>query len=360
MTPNAVYFPCPSCGASQLYSPNEGALECPFCQTQSTIENEGEVHSFDFQRAPRNEDNESVDPSVKKELSCKKCGVGMSFEAYQLSSHCTHCATPIVTEPIKAIEPDSIIPFSIGQKRASELFRNWAGSRWFAPSAFAKYLDEGKKLEGYYFPHWNYDSDTTTSYSGQRGDYYYVTVTKTVVENGQSRDVQTQERRTEWSYASGTVSADFKDVVVTATKLYNRSLLDSLGPWSTGSLKLFKEGYLSGFESQEHTIDIDSCFENAKNIMGFTIDQKIRADIGGDEQRIDGKDTRYYNIAYKSTLYPVWTASFKWNGKLYEYAINGATGKVVGERPYSYFKIAALVIGIILAIAAISYFSNQH
>jgi len=354
MTTSVAYFPCPSCGAFQLYSPKVGALECPFCQASSTIDSKGEIALHDFREAPRGKN-----PTDKKELSCKKCGVTMSLEEYQLSSQCTHCNTPIVTQSIRPIKPDSIIPFAITQKRAQELFKAWAGSRWFAPNAFSEYLSSVKKLEGYYFPHWNYDSNTDTSYTGQRGDYYYVTVTKSVVENGQSKEVQAQERRTRWSYASGRVDVDFKDVIVPATKYTNLSLLKSLAPWSLGSLKFFTDGYLSGFGSQEHTVDIDSGFENAKDIMETTINQKIRQDIGGDEQQIDNKTTHYHNIAYKSTLYPVWLASFMWKDKVYEFAVNGATGKVVGERPYSYLKIAGVVIGIIIAIATISYFVNQ-
>lgn len=86
--------------------------------------------------------------------------------------------------------------------------------------------------------------------------------------------------------------------------------------------------------------------------MDPDIRNTILADIGGDEQRINGYDTRYNNTALKYLLLPAWISAYKYNNKLYHFTVNACTGEVVGERPYSAVKIAlAVMAGIALLVA---------
>ena len=89
--------------------------------------------------------------------------------------------------------------------------------------------------------------------------------------------------------------------------------------------------------------------------MEETLRRDIRFDIGGDEQRIDSMNARYSDITFKHVLLPVWLASYRWNNKPFRVVVNGRTGQVSGERPYSAWKIAfAVLIGVIV-IAGIGY-----
>ncbi|MFD2146553.1 hypothetical protein [Mucilaginibacter antarcticus] len=87
-------------------------------------------------------------------------------------------------------------------------------------------------LKGVYLPHWTYDTDTTTIYTGQRGDYYYTTETYTETVNGRSETRTRQVRHTRWSSASGTVNCDFRDLVVPASKSLPDKTLYNLTPGS--------------------------------------------------------------------------------------------------------------------------------
>ena len=89
--------------------------------------------------------------------------------------------------------------------------------------------------------------------------------------------------------------------------------------------------------------------------MDRVIRRTIKDRIGGDQQRINSVDTHYSNTTYKNVLFPLWTAEFKWKNKNYNYAINGQTGKVTGERPYSWFKIIALLLTIAVVIGGALY-----
>ena len=354
----AINFTCPSCGAPQKFSPATGKLTCEFCSTQTAIDSLNQtIDEYDFHEAVSKLEAEKS-KIITKEVSCKKCGGSFTLTPYSFSSNCPYCDTPAITDFIKEITPKSLIPFSITRKDAQMRFTKWVGSRWFAPNAFKKYLDGDRKLTGYYLPYWTYDSDTVSRYQGLRGDVYYVTVTKTVVENGRQRRINVQEARINWTPASGVVHVSFDDVTIGASKTISRAILDSLEPWHTAKLMPFNEKYVSGFEAEEYSIGLDNGFEFAKAKMSFKIERNVRQDIGGDQQQIHSINTQHNNVTYKNVLFPVWTASFQWKNKTYNYAINAQTGKIVGERPYSITKIVFAAAGGIGGAGTVTYFEE--
>jgi len=342
------------------YVPATNSLVCSFCSSTQVIENPNRViEEHDFKEALNSLDIHKTQ-KFEREIKCSKCSATFTLTPYSVSSNCPYCNTPAITEFTQPIKPESILPFTITHKEAQERFRKWIGSLWFAPKELKEFVDGHHKLSGYYLPYWTYDAKTVTRYSGQRGDIYYVTVQKRVMINGREQIVTQREPRIHWTPVQGVVYNDFDDITIEASKTISHTILDNLAPWDTTKLVPFNEKYLSGFESEEYTIGLDNGFEFAKAKMDIVIHQAIRRDIGGDQQQIDSKHTQYNHITYKSTLFPVWTAKFKWKDKTYNYAINGQTGKIVGERPYSWIKIALLIISISAILAGVFMFLEQH
>ncbi|MEA1880385.1 MAG: primosomal protein N' (replication factor Y) - superfamily II helicase, partial [Campylobacterota bacterium] len=355
----AINFTCPSCGAPQKFSPLTGKLTCEFCSKEVAIELSKEViHEYDFSSAISTL-HDHKNRTIDKQVHCKKCGGDFTLTPFSFSSNCPYCQTPAIVDFIREITPKSMLPFSFTHKEAQLLFQKWVGSRWFAPNAFKKYLEGNDKLVGYYLPHWTYDSDTITQYSGLRGDIYYVTVTKTVIENGRQRRIQVQEPRINWTPVSGVVHVSFDDVTVGASQTISRTILDSIEPWDTTKLVPFDEKYLLGFEAEEYTIGLDNGFEYAKAKMVYKIEKNIRYDIAGDQQQIHHIDTNHNNVTYKNVLFPVWTASFVFKDKEYNYAINAQTGKIVGQRPYSYTKIFFALLAVATIVGGLMYVEEQ-
>jgi len=313
---------------------------------------------YDFNKAVAFLDHHPAQ-KISKEVTCSKCSATFEITPYSISTNCPYCNTPTITDFVKEITPQSILPFQIGKKEAQQRFQKWIGSLWFAPSALKNISSEEKALVGYYLPHWTYDSQTQTHYRGQRGVIYYVTVEREVVINGQRQRVQQQEARIDWTPVRGQVHNSFDDITVGASKTISHTILDNLAPWDTTKLVPFEEEYLAGFESEEYTIGLDNGFEYAKIKMERIIRQTINQDIGGDQQRIESMQTQYHHTTYKNTLLPIWTAQFKWNGKEYNYAINAQTGKITGERPYSIVKIVFLIISILLIVGAWVYLDGH-
>ena len=339
----SINFTCKNCGAPLRFSPIEGSLKCEFCSSKESIERSlEEVKEYDLASALNHLERHS-EQEINKEVKCNKCAATFKMTPYSFSSNCPYCGTPAITDFVKEITPESLLPFQVSQKEAREKFKKWIGSLWLAPSKLKKFLDGNERLKGYYLPHWTYDADTTSHYQGQRGDIYYVTVERTVVVNGRQERRRVQEPRIRWTPVSGTVYDSFDDITIGASKTISHTILENLAPWHTSHLVPFNEKYLLGFDAEEYTIGLDNGFELAKVKMNRVIRQHIRRDIGGDQQQINYLQTKYANSSYKNVLFPLWTAKFRWKNKTYNYAINAQTGKVVGERPYSWLKIAMIV-----------------
>ncbi|MEM1276860.1 MAG: hypothetical protein AAGH74_10050, partial [Pseudomonadota bacterium] len=125
--------------------------------------------------------------------------------------------------------------------------------------------------------------------------------------------------------------------------------------WDLSALEPYREVYLAGFRAEAPTVSLTQGFDRAERTMDAILRRDIRFDIGGDEQRISHMSSRYDAITFKHILLPVWLAAYRWKNQPYRVVINGRTGQVSGERPYSAWKIAiAVVLGIAVA-GAIGY-----
>ncbi len=356
----SINFTCKNCGAPLRFSPIDNSLKCEFCQSSESIDSSiKDIKEYDLNEALR-ELNQHHEKEITKEVKCSKCSATFTMNPYSFSSNCPYCGTPAIIDFVKDITPQSLLPFQLSQKEAKKAFKKWVGSLWFAPSKLTKFLSDNEKLKGYYLPYWTYDAKTVSDYNGQRGDVYYVTVERTVIVDGREVRQSVQEPRVQWTPVSGRVYNEFDDITIGASKTISYAILDNLSPWYTEKLVPFNEKYLAGFTSEEYTIGLDNGFELAKVKMNSVIRQTVRHDIGGDQQQISSLRTNYHDTSYKNVLFPIWTAQFKWKDKTYNYAINAQTGKVSGERPYSWLKIA-LVAGILsVGAGGAIYYTDEH
>ena len=121
---------------------------------------------------------------------------------------------------------------------------------------------------------------------------------------------------------------------------------------------LFPE-YLAGFRAEGYSVSLAEGFEDAKAVMDRTISRDVKFDIGGDKQQIHEIKTQMRDVTFKHVLLPVWTAAYKFRGKTYRFVVNGQTGRVEGERPYSTVKIALAVCAGLVVAAGIGYLAAQ-
>lgn len=356
-------FSCGKCGARLEYSPGTTVLKCPYCAHENPIpEAVGEdgtarsVNELGYEAtiaalAASESPTETVTLAT---IECGACKAIFTPAAGITATTCPFCGTNIVLTEHSAtvIKPGSVLPFGIARAAALEKYRAWVRSRWFAPNKLKSRAMLDSDLRGMYVPAWTYDARTTTRYTGQRGDAYYVTV-------GSGNNRRT-ERRIRWSSASGVVADDFDDVLVMATQSLPTDKLNKLEPWDLESLVPYDDSYLAGFSAQAYAIDLPQGFDIAKEIMAETIRRSIKRDIGGDEQRISSMDTRYRAVTFKHILLPVWLSAYRYGERTFRFLVNARTGEVQGERPYSWVKITLAVLAGLAVAALIAFLVSQR
>lgn len=386
-------YPCESCGASLRFSPGEAELVCPYCghrqqigaplpATEAATETVVEAGPNGIPRvtpAPRKGGALQWDSSHKaaglheiplaeglaldraptdltetvRTLSCPNCGAKFNADAGHQASLCPFCATPVVTDTgaERLIKPQGVLPFAVTEEAARASLEKWFKGLWFAPNGLVQYARRGRRMAGVYSPFWTFDADTHSRYDGARGTYYYETVMVTRQVNGRSQQVAEQRQRIRWTPVRGQVARSFDDVLVLASTALPRAITDALAPWDLSALHDFRPDYLAGFDAEGYTVGLGAGLEIAHDEMAGVILGDVRRDIGGDVQRVGRIETRHENETFKHVLLPVWTAAYKYNGKSYRFAVNGQSGRVQGERPWSVWKLAALVLAILIAVA---------
>ncbi len=358
--PEQDHFPCGQCGAELTFEPGTNHLKCSHCGHVNLIEVEwSPIREYDFKSALEKLDKLKREPSkVISVLNCPSCGAKFSLKPNEHAGDCPFCSAPAVisSENARYIHPESLLPFAIKEKQAQEIFDNWIGSRWFAPSALKDKSKRDEKLTGIYLPYWTYDSDTETRYQGMRGMVYYDRQVFTTVINGRPVRQVRNVPRIRWIPVSGEVELHFDDVLIGATRTLPRTIIDHLHPWDLENIVPYTEEYLSGFRSEIYQVTLDQGFEQARGKMNGIITRRIHQDIGGDQQRISASRTQHYDTTFKHLLLPVWSAAFKYKKKTYRFVINARNGQIQGEHPYSTIKITLsvlLVIALFIGIIAV-------
>mgnify|MGYP001041661891 FL=1 len=348
---------CANCGAELKFKPGSHQLICEYCgyeefieQSKSSFEELELAHYLKI--VGENAYTETIDV-----LHCKNCGANQHVEENYKSLNCVYCSEPLIREDIEKegwIIPGALVPFQLDSKKAHSIFKEWVGKIWFAPNNFKKAALNPEGLHGLYVPYWTFDANLFASYQGQRGDYYYENQTYTSNKGKRSRQV----RKTKWTYAAGTVQGFVDDILISASEKKRKEIPSKIAFWNLKDLVVFNSKYLSGFVTEKYTISLKEghhkSFQKAKDIAY----NWIRRDIGGDTQRIANADIKLSDEKFKHILLPIYLSSYRYDGKEYSFYINGQTGVLSGNRPYSFWKIFFLVLFILVIITVIAIFAK--
>jgi len=354
-------FPCDQCGGDYRYDPDNKSLTCDHCGHSEQIGGgpwqSSSLRELDFDAAIAKQLPEA-EIEVTRVSTCPNCAAQVEFDPTTHAKECPFCATPVVvgTGENRHIKPKGVLPFGVDERSAHKAMSNWLGRLWFAPNGLKEYARKGRKMQGIYVPYWTFDADTKSSYSGQRGTVYYVTETRVV----DGKTVSHQVAKVRWRPASGRVQRWFDDVLVLASKSLPKTYTEALEPWDLSAMEPYQPQYLAGFRAESYAVELQEGYTEARAKMDRVIERDVRFDIGGDRQRIHDINTAITDVTFKHVLLPVWLAAYKYRGKTYRFVVNGQSGRVQGERPYSAWKIAgAVIVGLIIA-GGIGYLAAQQ
>ncbi len=349
-------YPCGSCGDDLVFDPASQQLRSPSCgrtypitvgdSAQITLHDLGSTMA-ELERVRSRHD---VPVSTEREIVCQSCGGHTMFSGTLTATRCPYCNTAIQRDDVQASEVhlpvDAVLPLRVGEKHARDEIEKWINSRWFAPTEFKKYKVLGS-FTSIYMSYFSYDAEATTRYVGERGDEYQV----------RDDDGNTQTR-VRWRRVSGVVHDSVDDLTEIANTGMHEGHVRALEPWPIEEAAPFTPEFVAGHLSRTYDLDAGQVFEQrARGRIDQRIDQTIRRDIGGDQQRVHDRQTYFDALGFIYVLLPIWLLTVTYAGKPFQVFVNGMTGEVQGARPWSKVKIAiaAVITLLVLSVAAYLY-----
>lgn len=349
---------CDQCGATPAWDAVVSALKCGACgHTQPLVPApEAEIVEHDLSEALVAARPRWNLGTAARQVKCSECGAVIEFPDGVVATRCSFCDSPsVLVEPARAdlLAPESLVPFAVSREQATASFRAWLGGLWFRPSDLREKA-KLTELRGVYVPYWTFDADVTSHWTADAGYYYYETETYTTTENGR-RVTRTQKvRRVRWVPTSGSRQDHYDDHLVCASLGVPRGMVDEVGDFDTSRLVPFAPAYLQGFAAESYAVDLARAWALAREKIAAEQRARCRGDVPGDTQRNLRATHRFSNTTFKHVLLPVWVAAFRYRDRVYRFLVNGQTGKVAGQAPWSVVKIV-LFSALLLGVAGLLY-----
>ena len=358
MADQVTNYKCPTCSGPLHFEPKSGKMECEYCNSSFSVE---EIEALYAEKNAAAVGAKAAADSVKpstdewevsteewksegmKSYSCPSCGATLLCEETMGASCCPYCGNPTVVpgQFTGSIKPDFVVPFKIDKDGAVEALKKFYGGKYLVPKSFksGSHLDE---VQGVYVPFWLYDGYA-------KGDCTYEAVKKEV------KKTATEEITTSKYYEverSGNLR--FEKIPADASTKMDDSVMDSIEPYDYKELKPFTNAYLTGYLADKYDVSAKDNAGRAMKRAKETTKNALYQDVKDYDSVIPKKEniTVTQGKAYYAMM-PVWMLNTSWNGKDYKFAMNGQTGKPVGELPMDKGKfwltlliMAAVIVGL--------------
>ena len=331
---------CPSCGAPLHFDPNTQLLVCDYCGSQFSIEQVEAAESKESQdSAEAKEETQSSEQAFdwgdyKQNLSgeklegtkifeCKSCGASIETDATTMALVCPYCHNNTVLNEAATggLRPNKIIPFKFTKDKLPGILRSFYWKKKLLPKNFFSSNKIGDPI-GVYVPFWLFDTKLSgnTVFSAKKtrsytkGDYRY--------------------HETSYYDIKRAGNMAFTQVPVDASLKMDDELMDSLEPFNYSELTEFDNRYLAGYCADRFDRSPDEELPRAQERMTRTAEKHFSRTISGYSDVKPSKSN--FSTQNPSVIYamvPVYLFECSYDGKKYQYAVNGQTGKIVGELP---------------------------
>lgn len=347
-------FACPACGADARWEPSRQSLVCPYCSTVSPakLADDGSlIEENDLAMALRGIGPEQRGWQAEtRSVRCRNCNAISVFDPKRVAQRCDFCGSPAIVpieEQSAPIRPSSLLPFKVPDAAVRDQMRRWYASRWFAPN---KLKDRAvtDTVHGVYLPYWTFDAHVEAHWTAESGYHYYETQTyRDAQGNLQTRQVQ----RTRWVPSSGSLAHFFDDELVSGSKGVRADLLSKIEPFpTTAELKPYDPGYVAGWVVEQYQIDLVAAAGHSRESMDAQVRSMCASQVPGDTHRNLRVRAHYSGQTFKHILAPVWLLTYAYGRKNYQVLVNGCTGAIAGDRPYSWVKITLFVLMILALV----------
>ena len=348
-----IEYKCPCCAGKLEFNSGTQNMKCPFCESEFDVDT---VQQYNQELAAASGDNMNWESSAGSEwnseetagmsvYSCQSCGAQIITDNTTAASSCPYCDAPIVMSGNFSgdLKPDLVIPFKLDKKAATAALNKHLEGKRLLPKVFKEqnHIDE---IKGVYVPVWLFDThaDANMIYKGEKRKTWS----------------DSSYRYTEISYYSavreGTLS--FANVPVDGSSKMPDDLMESIEPFDIKDAVEFKTAYLSGYLADRYDVSAEKSVERANQRIKRSTEQAFISTVQGySNVTTESSNVRFNNGKAKYALYPVWILNTTWNGNKYTFAMNGQTGKFVGDLPADPSAAMKLFFGITAVSTAVLF-----
>lgn len=323
----ATIYKCPTCGGNMLFDAQTGTLRCEQCSNEMPVEA--------YEEKDAKEEANAYEEEGKRQYRCPSCGATLVTDAYTAATTCAYCGSPnIIEEQVdEQFKPDTVLPFRIEKEDARTKLKAWCKGGLLTPSDFLSTNAVNEKLQGIYVPFWLYDIDTDAQIEA-------------MAEKVKVRRSGNKETTTRYKYrVERAGKSSYGKIPRDASKRMDNEKMDLLEPFQMNEARPFSGAYLSGYSAERYSETKDEVYPRARDAARqYAIDELRETILGYDSVSITSSKVEEQCRKVEYALYPVWHYEYKYRNKLYEFMMNGQTGKVVGKSPISVAKVAFVAV----------------
>lgn len=302
-------YKCPSCGGPLTFDQSTQKLTCPYCGYEQDIqdfeEKETHQHDTDF-------------------YLCSSCGGEVILDTTSGATSCPFCDNPIVLSSrfTQDFKPDFIVPFKNKREDILDAFEKHLTNKKFVPQIF-KDKNLLKEIKGIYVPYWIYDLNLETNMQFK------------AVER---KETIQQDKRLITSSTFDIMrlgKGQFKEIPISASKKMDETMLDSLEPFDLNKKVNFTPDYLAGFFAENYDTHQDDKIQHVLKRCERTLEDEIIGSISYyDELDTLSSNSKLLDQNVKYALLPIWFLTTRFNNEEYTFAMNGESGKLIGDLPF--------------------------
>jgi len=357
MSTQVTNYQCPSCTGPLKFVGGSGQLECEYCGTQYEVSVIEQLYADKEQAAaeagtePRWDmsmaggDWSAEEAANMRGYSCPSCAAEIICDANTAATSCPYCNNPTVVpgQFTGQLKPDFILPFKLDKNAAIAALQSYYKGKKFLPKSFAS-KNHIEEIKGIYVPFWLFDGESDAA----------MRFRATKVRKFRQGDYDVTETEHYRVMRQGSVA--FEKVPVDGSSKMPDAHMDAIEPYEYRELKSFSSAYLPGYLADKYDVDAAECSKRANARILASTESSFAATING----YTTLEREYSNINLKKgevkyALMPVWLLATKWGGTDHLFAMNGQTGKLIGDLPvdkglyWGWFAKIALPIAAVLA-----------
>lgn len=361
MSGSITTYQCPACTAPLGFDAATGKLSCEFCGSSYEVAQMKAMMALKEKKAAaalEQQADEGVwntadlgsdwgcDAETMRAYSCPTCGAELICDASTAATSCPYCGNPTIVpgQFSGMLKPDFVIPFKVTKEEAVAKLKEHYKGKFFLPKCFSS-ENALREIKGVYVPFWLFDGEGEgeISCAATRTDIYQI---------GDNEYTDTYHYHVS---RKGTVS--FFKIPVDASSKMDDSYMDSIEPYDYSELKPFSTAYLPGYLADKYDVSVEDSAARADNRAKKTVLEGLLMDacIGYTSCVPEYEDVRLNRGKVHYALLPVWMLGTEWGGKRYVFAVNGQTGKTVGDLPVNKAKVAATfaaIAGFLIALGS--------